>query len=132
MNTNKSGMAGRCPGARSLGKVVLEDHRLVFKNHADAMRSPGSKMECALWLITNACEASLDILEGYPFYYNKKMVDVDFRGTTVRAMIYFMTDNQRYSAPGAGYVNMMRTGYAEHEMNENSIDRALTQSMVLA
>ena len=132
MNTNKSGMAGRCPAARSLGKVVLEDHRLAFKNHADAVRSPGSKMECALWLITSACEASLDILEGYPFYYNKKMVDVDFRGTTVRAMIYFMTDNQLYSAPGTGYVNMMRTGYAEHEMNENGIDRALTESMVLA
>lgn len=132
MNTNKEGMAGRCPGARSLGKVTLEGHKLVFKNHADAIRSPNSKMECALWLITDACEASLDILEGYPFYYNKKMVDVDFRGTPVRAMIYFMTDNHLYTTPGQSYVNMMRTGYLEHDMNTDGIDRAYNESRMFA
>ena len=132
MNTNKENMANRCPKARSLGKVVLHDHKLAFKHHADAVRSPGAKMECALWLISNDCEASLDILEGYPFYYNKKMVNVDFSGTTVPAMIYFMTDNHLYTAPAQSYLDMMRSGYQAHAMDMGGIDRALTESMVFA
>jgi gamma-glutamylcyclotransferase (GGCT)/AIG2-like uncharacterized protein YtfP len=124
MNTNIANMAARCPAARNLGKAVLKDHKLAFKHHADAVRSPGSEIECALWLITNSCEASLDILEGYPFYYNKKMVDADFNGTTVRAMIYFMTDNQNYGRPAEGYMNMMLDGYREHGMDTKQIYRA--------
>lgn len=131
MNTNLESMANRCPGARSLGKVVLNDHKLVFKHHADAVRNRGSKMECALWLITGNCEAALDVLEGYPFYYNKKMVDVDFNGTTVRAMIYFMTDNHLYSAPAKSYVEMMETGYRAHGMDTSAIERAHHESVVM-
>lgn len=124
MNTNIASMTARCPGARSLGKAVLKNHKLVFKHHADIERSRGSEMECALWLISDSCEASLDILEGYPFYYNKKMVDADFNGTTVRAMVYFMTDNQSYAPPAESYMNMMLEGYRAHDMDTKQIYKA--------
>jgi len=132
MNTNLENMAERCPRARSLGKVVLKDHKLVFKHHADIQRSVGSEMECALWAITDDCEASLDMLEGYPFYYNKKTVFVEYRGSVIRAMVYFMTDNNLYAAPGASYLSMMQKGYSDHGMDLYQIERAHHESVVLA
>ena len=36
MNCNMSEMEYRCPNAKSLGKVTLENHKLAFKVHCDA------------------------------------------------------------------------------------------------
>lgn len=117
MNTNIEGMSQRCPAAVSCGKVMLKDHVLRFKYHADAEYSPGDEMECAIWIITDKCEAGLDALEGYPDYYNKKFVQVEHNGKTVDAMIYYMNHELKLMTPAQSYFNSVLKGYEQHNMD---------------
>lgn len=127
MNTNLNSMKMRCPEARSLGKVVLENHSLAFKGCCDIVRTPGKDMECALWVITDDCERSLDILEGYPSFYTKKEVKVNYKGRSIRAMVYYMRDVDQLDYPSGSYLNMVATGYLEHKMDLDQIQVALDQ-----
>lgn len=127
MNTNLSSMATRCPQARSLGRVVLKNHKLTFKNFCDVVKQKGANVECALWSITDACEQSLDRLEGYPHFYKKKEVSVDHDGRTIRAMIYYMTDSFHLGLPGQGYLDMVTAGYKEHSISVTQIIKALEE-----
>ena len=127
MNTNKAEMNYRCPESESMGKVVLKDYKLAFKVHCDAEYKPGAGMECALWRITDDCEQSLDQLEGYPFYYDKKEVIIQHQGKTIRPMIYYMKDNSALDMPAKHYLDMVVEGYREHKMDINQIIRSLEE-----
>ena len=127
MNTNLAEMEYRCPAAESLGKVVLDNHKLAFKVHCDAEYKPGASMECALWRITDKCEQALDQLEGYPFYYDKKEVIVEHNGKTLRPMIYYMKDNTVLDMPSEHYLKMVTEGYREHNMNIKQIIDSLEE-----
>ena len=116
MNTNKDSMQVRCPAAESLGKVTLKNHRLTFQRVCDAEYQPGASMECALWTITDECERSLDLLEGFPDFYGKKEVTVDWQGRKIRAMIYYMKDFYGYEVPSEYYLNTVTQGYFQHDM----------------
>lgn len=132
MNTNLGSMMNRSPRSTSLGKVILKDHAFKFKHHADAEYSPGASMECAIWAITEECERSLDNLEGYPYYYEKKMVPVEFQGKIVEAMIYYMvSDYQTPSRPSQSYYDMVIQGYHQHGMNTSVLHRAYESTIDL-
>lgn len=125
MNTNLDSMRFRCPKAKSLGKVKLINHKLAFKQFCDAEYTPGDTMECALWSITQECEDSLDRLEGYPHFYNKKEVLVQWNNKTIRAMIYFMPRGFELSMPSESYLNTITEGYSQHSMDVLQIIKAL-------
>jgi gamma-glutamylcyclotransferase (GGCT)/AIG2-like uncharacterized protein YtfP len=125
MNTNLDSMKFRCPKATSLGKVTLVDHKLAFKQFCDAEYAPGYTMECALWNITTECEDSLDRLEGYPHFYGKKEVKVQWNDKTIRAMIYYMPKGYELDTPGEGYLNTVTEGYSHHSMDIKQIIKAL-------
>lgn len=125
MNTNLDSMKMRCPDAKSLGKVLLRDHSLAFKGCCDIIHSPGYHMECVLWTITDKCEASLDILEGYPSFYTKKEVPVRHKNDTVRAMIYYMRDTHKLNYPSKSYLDMVTEGYESHNITLKQIVDAL-------
>ena len=132
MNTNLAGMAQRCPDATSLGKVMLTDHTLKFKHHADAEYCENRVMECALWIITEECERKLDLLEGYPYYYDKKMVKVMWQGRYIESMIYFMTNSFDMPArPSQSYLDMVLQGYHQHDMDTGAIHRAYEETLNL-
>lgn len=116
MNTNLDSMAKRCPAAKSLGKVTVDGHRLTFQQVCNAEVSNAHSMECALWSITDDCEQSLDILEGYPNFYNKKELLVNWQGQKIRAMIYYMQDYFGYAAPSQHYLDTVTQGYFQHNM----------------
>lgn len=125
INTNLMGMAQRCPAAKSLGKVVLHNHKLAFRHFCDIEYKKGHSMECALWSITENCERSLDRLEGYPDFYLKKEVEVDWQGHKIKAMIYFMTDRYAPSLPSEHYFEMVLEGYKSHYMRTKSLHNAI-------
>ena len=114
MNTNLSSMASRCPTARSLGLAILPQHEFRFAVHADILEN--SEMDCygVLWDITRDDLRSLDMLEGYPMYYDRKVVEVRHDGKLVRALTYFMQPGNLDSLPGNSYYDMVREGYLEH------------------
>jgi gamma-glutamylcyclotransferase (GGCT)/AIG2-like uncharacterized protein YtfP len=117
MNTNSQEMAYRCPKARSMGSAVLADHEFRFATHADVVESPGGVVHGVLWDITEDCLASLDILEGFPVYYQRKIVAVtDQEGNSVDAITYYMTRDKPDSLPSDSYLLMLYEGYAEHDV----------------
>jgi len=125
MNTNVDQMASRCPGSVSIGRVDIPDHRLVFRGVADIEESAGDVLQTVMWDITDDCELALDMLEGYPTFYGKKYVDVQFGNKTYTAMIYLMIgDRLDYSHPSSYYQELLKDGYKAHSLELNQIYNA--------
>lgn len=125
MNTNIASMQTRCPEARNLGAVKVPGHRLCFKNHCDVVIDKSSSVDCVLWSITQKCEDSLDMLEGYPDYYSKKNVTVEFQGKRIQAMIYFMRDREQESLPSQNYLDLVVQGYMENNLDTEQLRLAI-------
>jgi len=114
MNTNSQGMAWRCPAAVSHGRAVLLDHVFRFAGPADVVKCSDSYVDGVLWTITPECLKALDLLEGFPHYYNRRNKKVLHQGRVVNAMTYFMQPGHLDSPPSDGYFNIVLEGYREH------------------
>lgn len=129
MNTNIAGMATRCPAAIDMGSAVLPNHRLVFRLHADVDESIGEDAEVVLWDITDKCLEELDHLEGYPFYYDRKLVPVyDKHGHEYEAWCYYMVDKSDLYPPSQSYYDCLVEGYQSHGMRVEDIDDAVEET----
>jgi len=118
-------MARRCPTATSLGAAVLPGFRFEFKQFATVEADINSNVDGVLWELQPSDEASLDILEGYPVYYNKQMVDVIIDGKTVTAMTYLMYPEEKLSYPSQNYVDLLSEGYLAHGIDLDQIYSAV-------
>jgi len=128
MNTNVDSMSRRCPTALDLGPATLPDHQYRFSHHADVV--PGHNMvHGVLWNITKDDLASLDRLEGYPDYYERKTVLVQHQGVLKEALVYYMTYDSQNSLPNQGYLNIVLDGFEEHGIDTAQILEALKLSM---
>ena len=78
MNTNRTSMTWRCPGAIPFGHARLLDHEFRFSHHADVVVSVGNSVDGVLWLIDEDHLADLDILESYPSYYDRNILPVEY------------------------------------------------------
>lgn len=125
MNTNAESMAMRCPDAISLGPAELPRHEFRFAHHADIVENPEFDTFGVLWEITEECLANLDILEGFPLYYDRKRVTVYHNGYPVEAITYYMVGDNPDSDPSEGYLLMLYEGYAEHGVSTEQIQEAL-------
>jgi gamma-glutamylcyclotransferase (GGCT)/AIG2-like uncharacterized protein YtfP len=125
MNTNLNEMAGRCPGATSLGAAWIDDYQLVFRTHADIAKSPGDICYGVLWDIDEKHLQALDALEGYPYYYTRFPVKVNTGDYFVFALTYQMNDQTYVQEPGAGYLEMVTEGYQQNGVPTDQIDRAI-------
>lgn len=113
MNTDPQGMASRCPAARALGPARLLDHRFRFSGPADVEPDSQCKVDGVLWKITEQCLASLDLLEGYPVFYDRKTAKVEFCDQHIEAMVYFMQPGHQTSPPGQLYFATVLRGYEQ-------------------
>ena len=113
MNTNAQGMAQRCPAAVAYGRAQLQGHRFRFSGPADVQRDRHSIVEGVLWDITDECLKSLDRLEGYPYYYDRKWATVQFQDQQVQAMVYYMLPGNKNHPPSSGYFATVLEGYEE-------------------
>jgi len=125
MNTNLQSMRGRCPHAQSLGQAVLQNYQFEFKGCATVVPNFDSKVDGVLWEITDQCERSLDMLEGYPHLYFKVNVMVVKDGLYVPAMTYMMPPELSLSYPSEHYLNMLDQGYIEHGISLRQLNHAL-------
>lgn len=112
MNTNVESMAQRCPGAILKGKATLLKHKLVFKYHAD-IEAADTDMEGVLWEVGAIEMQSLDYMEGYPAYYDRKEEWVTHNGRKVKAWVYYMSGNDYYAAPSEYYLDLIKRGYTD-------------------
>lgn len=125
LNTNKSSMAQRCPAAVSVGSAALYDYDFRFAYHADIVPKLDAKTVGVLWEITDECLNSLDRLESYPTYYDRKIVPIQCDNKIYDAWVYFMQPGSHEAAPHDGYWNCLVEGYCEHNVSTRQLHRAL-------
>jgi len=128
LNTNLDSMGNRCPAALSLGHAILPNYQYRFSRHADVVPDPDSDVQGVLWDITEDCLESLDILEGYPDYYERKTVDVLHGGQVKQALVYYMTPGLADAPPSQGYLDMVVEGFQQHGVDTKQIFDALESS----
>ena len=129
-NLNLAQMAARCPSARVYAKGVLNNWELVYRgaernSHATIERKPGATVPVLIWKIQPIDEYRLDIYEGYPRYYFKKNIMVDIEGRKKKAMVYIMDERRLPGRPSASYVETIRQGYIDNEMDISIFDKSL-------
>ena len=129
-NLNLAQMAARCPSASVYAKGVLNNWELVFRgakrnSHATIERKSGSTVPVLVWEIQPIDEYRLDIYEGYPCYYFKKNIMVDIEGRKKKAMVYIMDEQQLPGRPSASYVETIRQGYTDNDMDISILEKSL-------
>ena len=128
MNTNRDEMAFRCPTAVPMGKAILPGYRFEFKSFATIVPDADSSVEGVLWTITESDESALDILEGYPEFYDKKHVKVS-QGIDYIAMTYIMNPREHGFSPSDGYYSMVSQGYQQFGLSQKQLLEARSRSI---
>ena len=127
-NIHLGQMAYRCPDAQVVGPVELEGYELLFRRGGFATIAPkeGETVTGLLWSITPKCERSLDRYEGYPRFYDKRMVTVrDSEGRSLSVMAYIMDERFREPMlPTDSYYNGILEGYRQNDMPTEPLKRA--------
>ena len=110
-NLNKKQMSRRCPNAKPVGSVILKGFKLEFRRVATIKHTKKNddKLGCGLWEITKKCENSLDIYEGFPHVYSKKIIKLD---DGREAMTYIMNNGEK-CPPSFKYFNTIREGFKD-------------------
>ena len=128
MNTNRDEMSYRCPTAVPMGKAILPGYRFEFKSFATIVPDADSSVEGVLWTITESDEQALDILEGYPEFYDKKHVKVS-QGIDYIAMTYIMNPREKGFSPSDGYYSMVSQGYQQFGLSQQQLLEARSRSI---
>lgn len=119
-NMNLEQMKYRCPNSKVLGTGIMRGWKLVFNVHAD-VRETGNNDDCVpvvIWNVPKSDCAKLDIYEGYPNYYIRKMVDVEGDdGSIIRARVYVMNGLTGIYPPTEGYFNTCVDGCIDNGIN---------------
>jgi gamma-glutamylcyclotransferase len=125
VNAVRSEMAERCPNAQWAGTATLPNHALRFRVHADVEPFQNDRVYGALWILDDTALVLLDQYEGYPHYYDRKMVQIWQDGEPIAAMIYHMVDQSFQDLPHREYLSRVRSGYEQCNIPADQLDRAL-------
>ena len=112
-NLNVRQMRMRCPHATILGTANLKGWELLFK---------GSKTGSYL---TATDEAALDRYEGFPNFYYKRDIRLQYKGIrtgkrrTVTAFAYIMHEDRPIGVPSNFYMRTCLEGYNTFCFNKN-------------
>ena len=139
-NLNVRQMRFRCPTALVVGRGVIKDYRLLFKgsktgSYLTIEKAKGYEVPVAVWKVDVACEESLDRYEGYPSFYYKKEIDIDFKSIKKglprhsKAFVYIMHEERELGIPSRSYVEVCLEGYRTFGFNPILIEEAIIKSM---
>ena len=127
-NLNVRQMHLRCPSATVLGTANLRGWELLFKGSKTGSYltiEPCEKgtVPVAIWEVTEQDEKALDRYEGYPSFYYKKEIRVQYRGIrtgrrrTVNAFVYIMHEDRPIGVPSVTYMQTCLRGYDDFGFN---------------
>lgn len=127
-NMNLEQMKFRCPKSKVLGVGILKGWKLVFNIHADILETKNQKDEVPVlvWDVPSEDFKTLDIYEGFPKYYIRKKVDVQYNGKTIKAIVYVMNNDRKGIAlPFKQYYDTIKVGYIENKIPIDTLYYAL-------
>ena len=131
-NLNLSQMADRCPGAKAVGPMKLDDWLLVFRGVADIIPSPGSKVSGAVWKLTPACEARLDQYEGCRpdgrGMYRKEYIAIapfEFDGVVHEELLIYVMNSDGIMPPSKYYLDVIKQGFRDFRLKMKPLNDAV-------
>ena len=139
-NLNVRQMKMRCPGATILGTAKLKDYELLFKgsktgSYLTIEKKEGSTVPVVIWEVTESDEKALDRYEGYPIFYYKKEMKLQYKGIrtgkrrTVDAFVYIMNEENPVGVPSIYYMKTCIDGYDTFYFDKNILINAYKKSM---
>lgn len=133
-NLNLSQMAQRCPGAKALGSGELHGWRLAFRGaqrgyYLTLLPEPGGSVPVGVWAVTPGDVERLDQYEGYPEFYYKTELDVDYlhrsgEKRSARALVYIMRVGYGPGAPTLEYYEGCLEGFSSFGLDTSGLQRA--------
>jgi hypothetical protein len=107
---------------------MLQNARLVFRGVADLAFARGYVTPAGLWRINERDEQVLDAYEGVASnLYRKVTIKLGKEGRR-EALIYLMTDRTGIHPPSQWYVDVIRDGYRDFNLDEKILDEAIRHS----
>ena len=121
-NLHHTQMKRRCKDSIFLKKINLKDFKLTFRNmYADIERKKNSIVQGALFEISKIDEKKLDIYEDYPIVYKKYY----FTHYGKKIMTYTMTKKTLFTYPSERYLNIIKRGYKDCDLEKRYLNKAL-------
>ena len=113
-------MSVRCPDATIIGKGILQDWRLLFRQYATIEKFEGYYVPVLVWELSRQDVKNLDRYEGIPRFYFKENLVIDVESLDggklgkMNGMVYVMTQqavNLRTAMPSNYYFALLAEGY---------------------
>ena len=123
-NLNHFQMKKRCKDSVFLKKINLKNFKLTFRSKyraADIEPKKNSNVQGALFEISKSDERKLDIYEDYPILYKKYY----FTHYSKKVMTYTMTKKTPFTFPTERYLNIIKRGYKDCDLNLKYLKVAL-------
>ena len=123
-NLNHFQMKRRCKDSIFLKKYVLKGFRLNFRSKyraADIEKKNNSLVPGALFEISKSDEKKLDLYEDFPILY-KKMY---FKYYNKEVMTYIMPIKSEFKYPTERYLNVIKQGYKDCNLDIKFLKKAL-------
>tara|TARA_B100001027_G_scaffold151190_1_gene106085 strand:- start:674 stop:1075 length:402 start_codon:yes stop_codon:yes gene_type:complete len=124
-NLNHFQMKRRCKDSIYLKKINLKDFRLTFRSKyrvADIEPKKGSVVPGGLFEISKSDEKKLDVYEDYPTLYKKFY----FYHYGKKIMTYTMVKKSTFRFPTERYLNVIKSGYKDCDLDIHYLKKALT------
>lgn len=121
-NLNVQQMSWRCPDARIMGTGELKDWRLLFKgsksgSYLTIEKCEGYTVPFAVWEVSSSDEVALDRYEGYPTFYYKQELPIEYKGRFTgrkyksKGFVYIMHEDRPIGIPSKHYLEVCANGY---------------------
>ena len=121
-NLNVRQMKLRCPKATILGTAKLKGWELLFKgsktgSYLTIEENENGSIPVVIWEVTPSDEKALDRYEGYPVFYYKKDIKLQYKGIctgkrrTINAFAYIMHEDRPIGVPSIYYMKTCLDGY---------------------
>ena len=128
-NLNHFQMKRRCKDSTFLKKIKLKDFRLTFRSkYRAADIEPKTKfiVPGALFEISKSDEKKLDVYEDFPILYKKYY----FYYYGKKVMTYSMVKKSPFKFPTERYLNIVKKGYRDCNLDQKYLLRALSKRNV--
>jgi len=123
-NLNHFQMKKRCKDSVFLKKINLKDFRLTFRSKyraADIEPKKNSIVPGALFKISKSDEIKLDVYEDFPILYKKHY----FYHHGKKVMTYIMVKKTLFTFPREKYLNTIKQGYKDCNLDKQFLLEAL-------
>ena len=117
-------MKRRCKDSIFLKKISLKDFKLTFRSKyraADIEPKKNSIVPGGLFKISKNDEKKLDVYEDYPALYKKHY----FYYYGKKVMTYTMIRKTSFTYPTERYLNIVKRGYKDCNLNNRILNKAL-------